>query len=312
MGNDKKDSKHVFRFRMSKPGPSAPSTNPTSEPGAGSSQTSVASLEIQQPVVTKGKSWRSRLWNRSRPPSPVPPVTLPGTATPTPTPDLAPPPDVTSVVEPTSGPTPTPNLATTPDVTSVVEPTSEPTPEHQPVASANQTLWQEALEKIAVEDKLGVDLNAGSLLRNLIDSTKERKLEIEKKQWVYKNKDGETVVYADRFLTLLNKYAGIVDIAIQHDPHVVALVWSGFRFLLQVSWYMGYHGRGGMACVFAYSFVLSRSRLRIWRTYAWYSGIWKSYCVSCFVAISMRNSTPANCMLPRSSTHQSSSCMLRF
>lgn len=84
---------------------------------------------------------------------------------------------------------------------------------------------------------MGVDLNAGSLLHNLIDTTKTKKLEIEKKKWVYKNKDGEEVAYADRFLTLLNKYVGIVDIAIQHDPHVVALVWSGFRFLLQVSEY---------------------------------------------------------------------------
>lgn len=219
MGKDKKDSKHAFRFWKSKPGPSASGTNSTSEPSAGFFQTSVASLEIQQPVATKGKSVRSGLWNRSRPPSPAPPpavaVSSPGTATLTPTPDLG--------------------LGTAPNITFVGEPTSGLIPERQPVASANQTLWQKALEKIAVEDKLGVDLSAGSLLRNLIDSTKERKLEIEKKQWVYKNKDGEMVAYADKFLTLLNKYAQIGDIAIQHDPHVVALVWSGFRFLLQVS-----------------------------------------------------------------------------
>lgn len=79
-----------------------------------------------------------------------------------------------------------------------------------------------------------MDLQAHSLLHNLIQTTKEKKLEIEAKRWVYRNRRGEMVSYAERFLTLLNKYSVIVDIAIQHDPHVVALVWAGFRFLLQV------------------------------------------------------------------------------
>lgn len=102
-------------------------------------------------------------------------------------------------------------------------------------SSRNQTLWQQALGKISPEDKIGIDFTTGGLLHNLIQATQEKKQEIEAKRWVYRNCHGETVSYADKFLTLLNKYAGIVDIAIQHDPHVVALVWSGFRFLLQVS-----------------------------------------------------------------------------
>lgn len=88
----------------------------------------------------------------------------------------------------------------------------------------------------------------GGLLHNLIQATKEKKLEIEAKQWVYQNKNGETVSYTQRFLTLLNKYVGIVDIAIQHDPHVVAVVWSDFRFLLQVS--HSRESRGWLGCVF--------------------------------------------------------------
>lgn len=113
--------------------------------------------------------------------------------------------------------------------------TPEPTPGSKTDSSRDQTLWQKALDSIPSEDKVGVDFQTASLLHNLISATKEKKQEIEAKKWVYRNSHGETVSYADRFLTLLNKYVGIVDIAIQHDPHVVALVWSGFRFLLQVS-----------------------------------------------------------------------------
>lgn len=99
----------------------------------------------------------------------------------------------------------------------------------------SQTLWQQALDKIPSEDKIGIDFTTGGLLHNLIQATEEKKLEIEAKRWVYQNSRGESVSYADKFLTVLNKYAKIVDIAIQHDPHVVSLVWAGFRFLLQVS-----------------------------------------------------------------------------
>lgn len=105
------------------------------------------------------------------------------------------------------------------------------TPEHL-------TLWEQALSRLQPQDTAGVDLNAdtlpGQLLRNLINATEEKKGEIEKKKWVYLNSRGEKISYADTFLTVLNKYAAIVDIAIQHDPHVVALLWSGFRLLLQV------------------------------------------------------------------------------
>lgn len=101
----------------------------------------------------------------------------------------------------------------------------------------SQTLWQKALDSIPAEDKVGVDFQTGGLLHNLIHTTEEKKQEIEANRWVYRDSNGDTVSYADRFLTLLNKYAGMVDIAIQHDPHVVALVWSGFRFLLQVRVY---------------------------------------------------------------------------
>lgn len=116
----------------------------------------------------------------------------------------------------------------------VPDPTGDPASTHESNTADTQTLWQKALECIPSEDKEGVDLQGHGLLHHLIETTKAKKQQIEDKKWVYRNKRGEKVSYADRFLTLINKYSVIVDISIQHDPHVVALVWAGFRFLLQV------------------------------------------------------------------------------
>ena len=38
-----------------------------------------------------------------------------------------------------------------------------------------------------------------------------------------------------KILKSLDKYSTIVDVAIQHHPDITALVWAGFRFILQVS-----------------------------------------------------------------------------
>lgn len=100
------------------------------------------------------------------------------------------------------------------------------------------SLWEQALSRLHPDDTEGVDFRAtnkpGELLHTLIEATNVEKTAIEAKQWVYLDSRGERVSYADKFLTVLNKYVVIVDIAISHDPHVAALVWAGFRLLLQV------------------------------------------------------------------------------
>ena len=35
-------------------------------------------------------------------------------------------------------------------------------------------------------------------------------------------------------LQYINKYATIIDVAIQHQPHITALVWAGLRAVIQV------------------------------------------------------------------------------
>jgi hypothetical protein len=58
------------------------------------------------------------------------------------------------------------------------------------------------------------------------------------KKWRYTKDNGEVVVVReklDRIVKALDTYAKIVDVAIQHNPEITALVWAGARFLLQVS-----------------------------------------------------------------------------
>jgi hypothetical protein len=39
----------------------------------------------------------------------------------------------------------------------------------------------------------------------------------------------------EKVLKIVEKYMGIVDVAIQHHPDITALVWAGVRFIIQVS-----------------------------------------------------------------------------
>lgn len=99
-------------------------------------------------------------------------------------------------------------------------------------------LWGQALEKLRKKGLggFGSEKDGGiQLVRKLIDETKARKEECDAKRFFYENTHGEKIFYADALLKQLNKYALIGDIAIQYHPNVVALVWAGFRLLLQVS-----------------------------------------------------------------------------
>jgi hypothetical protein len=100
------------------------------------------------------------------------------------------------------------------------------------------SLWERALAKLQPEDLEGIRVGDSKiqLLEKLIEATEKKKEELDKTRWSYTNKDGEKVYITDSLLRQLNRYATIGDIAIQHDPQVVALVWAGFRFILNVSY----------------------------------------------------------------------------
>lgn len=96
-------------------------------------------------------------------------------------------------------------------------------------------LWGDAIA--VLKKNTGVDLtgdgeNAQSPVNSLIDEVE--RLTANKERLKYTNANGDDVFVADKIFGQLKKYAKIGDIALQHNPDVVALVWAGFRFLLDV------------------------------------------------------------------------------
>lgn len=142
-----------------------------------------------------------------------------------------------AAIQPILGPTPRTHRALW--RSRAVHPPTLATTHSPPAKAKTLTLWEQALSRVRPEDIEGVDMqgngNPSLLLQDMIQVTEQTKSEMEAKRWVYKNTNGEEVSYADTFLTVMNKYGKIVDIAMQYDPSVVAVVWSGFRVLLKVS-----------------------------------------------------------------------------
>ncbi|KAI5850164.1 hypothetical protein DFP73DRAFT_222812 [Morchella snyderi] len=119
-------------------------------------------------------------------------------------------------------------------------PASTPIPPHakdtltiEIAATKRINPWQEAQAKLPKERRerllkgASCDINDINLVESLINEVKEKKQSIdETKRWYHE--------YMGSTLEQLQKYAIIGDIAIQHNPHIVALAWAGFRFLLNV------------------------------------------------------------------------------
>jgi len=108
-------------------------------------------------------------------------------------------------------------------------------------------LWQKAIE-IAQESLAKYQLPSlelGSLqsqsgaenIQSLVAELETAHRESKDKQWRYKDRQGNEVVWVERLGNImkgLDKYAKIVDTAIQHHPDVTSLVWAGTRTILQV------------------------------------------------------------------------------
>lgn len=106
---------------------------------------------------------------------------------------------------------------------------------------SQQSPWELAIKQLKPDDRKAFDpddTDKNNTLIGVIEVTNVVRDQCDDKKWKYTKSDGEEVVLrdiVDGLLKRLNKYAVIGDIAIQHNPSVVALAWAGFRFLLQVS-----------------------------------------------------------------------------
>ncbi|RPB08085.1 hypothetical protein P167DRAFT_578659 [Morchella conica CCBAS932] len=106
------------------------------------------------------------------------------------------------------------------------------------------SLWDNARVQLPekIQEKLcSVDQCDINLVKFLIETIQVQKEACDEKRWSYVNTAGQKVFYFESLIEQLNKYALIGDIAIQHNPDIVVLAWSGFRFLLQVSFTLDGH-----------------------------------------------------------------------
>jgi len=114
--------------------------------------------------------------------------------------------------------------------------------------SVSSYIWQKTLE--IVQKSLAKyqlpSLELGSLqsqsaaenIQSLVAELETAHQENKAMQWRYKDRDGNEVFWVERLGNILksvDKYAKIVDTAIQHHPDITSLVWAGARAVLQVS-----------------------------------------------------------------------------
>ncbi|KAF8421773.1 hypothetical protein EV426DRAFT_188014 [Tirmania nivea] len=114
--------------------------------------------------------------------------------------------------------------------------------------SISAHLWQKALE-IARDSLAKYELpsleissfqsqSAAENIQSLLAKLEAAQLENKDRQWRYKDRQGNEVAWVERLgkiLKSVDKYAKIVDVAIQHHPDVTSLVWAGARTILQVT-----------------------------------------------------------------------------
>jgi len=108
-------------------------------------------------------------------------------------------------------------------------------------------LWQKALEIAqgslakyqlpSLEPGGSQSESAADNIQSLVAELETAHQQNKDRRWRYKDRDGNEVVWVERLgkvLKSVNKYATIVDIAIQHHPDITSLVWAGARTMLQV------------------------------------------------------------------------------
>jgi len=124
--------------------------------------------------------------------------------------------------------------------------------------SISSHLWQKTLqisqESIAKYQLPSLELgslrsqSAAENIQALVAEVEIAHRESKDRQWRYKDRQGNEVVWVERLGNIVksvDKYAKIVDTAIQHHPDITSLVWAGARTMLQVCHVLLGGGAGG-------------------------------------------------------------------
>lgn len=101
------------------------------------------------------------------------------------------------------------------------------------------SLWEKAVEALGDEDRRNIDFHREdklAILKDVLEAVDEKKTVCLKKRWKYKKGGKEIIIrdQLDKVLAWVNKFAVVVDAAIQYDPGHASLPWAGVRFILKV------------------------------------------------------------------------------
>jgi len=105
-------------------------------------------------------------------------------------------------------------------------------------AAYPRSLWQEALEGLAAEDRPPFEQDSyGRIINEVLEKTREQKeiCEIHASKFTWRGKQYHSREVADKIIGWTETFIKVGDTAMQYDPGHAALPWAGVRFILQVS-----------------------------------------------------------------------------
>jgi hypothetical protein len=104
------------------------------------------------------------------------------------------------------------------------------------------SLWEQAAEELGKEDKETLKLmRLDKVIKpnELLKTVEEKKQVCKAKQWKYKKRNGDVIIFHDIFdkiATWVEKFKQVGDIAVSYDVSGhAALPWAGVKLLIGVS-----------------------------------------------------------------------------
>jgi hypothetical protein len=115
-------------------------------------------------------------------------------------------------------------------------------PDRSFIAPTPVSLWKHAQEiakqKLPEDEWAHLSPSPEDTVAAALNAAEEAHKRAKEKRWSYIDKTGKKIFVVERVgrvLKIFEKYAVVVDTAIQHNPDITALVWGATRFILQVS-----------------------------------------------------------------------------
>jgi hypothetical protein len=105
---------------------------------------------------------------------------------------------------------------------------------------SSESLWQEAVKSLSVEDRQYIKVSRPEkidILSDLLSAAEKKRQLCLDKRWRF-SRNGEQIILRDlceKIVVWVNKFKEIGDVAAQCDPCHASLPWAALRLILQAS-----------------------------------------------------------------------------